>query len=206
MSGGAFPRKNPVPGPGVRGGEFPRTGVVLAGGRSTRMGVDKATLAYEGRRLVDRAIDRLAEVCEPVIVVTGDRSIADLAVAQVRDAGVGPLGGIVAGLGQVTTPLAAVVAVDMPFADPALLQRLAEAWDGEPAVVPVAGGCLQPLHAIYAAAAVDDLAALLDAGERSPARALELLGCRRIQIDDPTFAVNLNRVEDLPPAGRPAAG
>ena len=187
-------------------GPLDLTGVVLAGGRSTRMGTDKAVLEVAGGRLIDVVVARLAEACATVIVATGQRRIEQLAVPQVNDAGVGPLGGIVAGLRRVTTPLAAVVAVDMPLVDPALLRRLADAWSGEAAVVPVAGGTPQPLHAVYAAGWVDDLSALLDAGERSPTRALQRLACRQIHVDDGTFAVNLNRPQDLPPAARPAAG
>lgn len=182
------------------------TGVVLAGGQSRRMGVDKAMLVVDGQRMVDRAVESLAEVCGQVVVAAGTRTIHGLSVAQIADAGVGPLGGIVAGLRAAPTALVAVVAVDMPTIDTALLLRLAQEWDGESAVVPVTGDRLQPLHAVYSTAAASDLEALLDAGDRSPTRALQRLGCRAVPVADAAFATNLNRPDDLPPAARPAAG
>lgn len=174
------------------------TGIVLAGGRSTRMGQDKAVVRVGGRRLVDLAVDVLAPVCSEVVVAAGERVLPDLAVAQVHDSGEdGPLGGIVTGLGYVDTELAAVVAVDMPFADAALLVDLARRWSGEVAVVPRTGERLQPLHAVYATAAVGRLADALRRGERSPTRAVLDLGALIVDVEDDRFAHNLNAAADL---------
>lgn len=182
-------------------------GVVLAGGASRRMGVDKATLVVGGERLVDAAVAALAGVCGQVVVASGGRTIDRLEVTQVADAvpGVGPLGGIVAGLAAVTATLVAVVAVDQPAVSAAVLRALADAWDGRtPAVVPIVGGRLQPLHAVYARAAHADLQAALAAGERSPTAVLERLGCQVAGPEvwagsDPeaAFSRDLDRPEDL---------
>ncbi len=179
----------------------PLTGVVLAGGRSTRMGQDKALLEMSGRRLVDIVVDVLAAVCDGVVVASGPRPIPDLDVRQVHDTGEeGPLAGIVAGLATSTTQLAAVVAVDMPFADGQLLLDLAQRWTGQVCVVPRAGGFVQPLHAVYAVAGQPKLRELLAAGQRSAAQAVEDLGALIVDVEDATFARNLNVPQDLTPA------
>lgn len=155
----------------------PLTGVVLAGGTSSRMGSDKLLLSLHGRRLVDRACEALTPICQRVLVASRGRWIPGLYVDEVEDAeGEGPLAGIVGGLRAAPTPLAAVVAGDMPYVSAAVLLRLAAVWNGEAAVAPVAADVVQPLHAIYAIAAADDFAALLAAGERSPRQALLTLG------------------------------
>ena len=181
----------------------PLTGVVLAGGRSSRMGSDKALLRVGGRRLIDLAVDALTPLCGEVLVAAGPRVVADLTVRQIHDAGDrGPLAGIVAALGEVSTDLAVVVAVDMPAVDVTLLADLARRWNGEPAVMPSAGGRLQPLHAVYATAALARLQDCLQAGIRSPARALVDLGALIVDVDDDAFARNLNLPSDLPGGAR----
>lgn len=176
------------------------TGLVLAGGQSRRMGVDKATLLIDGRRLVDRAVFTLAEVCDEVLVASGTRTVEGLAVEQVHDDGSGPLAGIVAGLRRCTTALLAVLAVDMPAASAEAFRTLAAQWDGEAAVAPTVGGVVQPLHAVYAKAASGEFAALLAAGERSPTRALERLGALIVDAGAAGFALNLNWPEARGPA------
>ncbi|MDP8928953.1 MAG: NTP transferase domain-containing protein, partial [Actinomycetota bacterium] len=114
------------------------TGLVLAGGRGRRLGRDKALVEVAGEPLVVRAARRLEQCCQAVFVASGDgRRLGELAWEQVADAVSegGPLAGILAGLERATTPLVAVVAVDLPHLNPAVLQRLAGEWRGEAAVV-----------------------------------------------------------------------
>lgn len=191
------------------------SGLVLAGGRSTRMGGDKAELHVGGRRLVDLAVGILRECCGDVAVATRGRGIAGLDTPVIDDAeGEGPLAGIVAGLRWTRTPLVAVIAVDMPLASAAVLRRLAAAHAGEVAVAPRADGAVQPLHAVYAADAAPRFERLLAGGERSPRAAIEVLGGRVLDASDydpdgtaGAFWTNVNSPADLRrlPA-RPAAG
>lgn len=165
------------------------------------MGTDKATLRVRGERLVDRTVRILQGCCAEVLVASGDGvRLAGLDVPQIADAmpGAGPLGGLVAGLEAATYDLVAVVAVDMPDADAGVLRRLADRWDGQAAVVPRAGGRLQPLHAVWAKSAAPELRALLDRGERSVTAAAERLGALVIDADGwGPFARNINRPEDV---------
>src|ERR1700722_7702074 len=112
----------------------PLYGLVLAGGRSTRMQRDKATLSYQGRNQLDRAMDLLgACVAQAFVSVRADQRAdpARARYAQVVDTrdGLGPLAGIVAA--QALKPDAAwlVLACDLPYLDARGLQFLIEHRD-----------------------------------------------------------------------------
>lgn len=183
------------------------TGLVLAGGRGRRLGRDKALVEVAGEPLVVRAARRLERCCQEVLIASGDGSrLGELAWEQVADAigDGGPLAGILAGLERATTPLVAVVAVDLPHLNPAVLRRLAVEWRGEAAVVPLVSGRIHPLHGVYATAAAPRLRRLLLAGHRAVIAALSELGARVLGEEgwadlDPSgsFASNINRPSDL---------
>ena len=183
------------------------TGLLLAGGASTRMGTDKAALLVEGEPLARRVAGVLAATCAGVVVASGDgRRLEWLGFPQVADLepAAGPLAGLVPGLEAAATPLVAVLAVDMPDASSAVLGLLAARIGGHDAAVPRTERGLEPLHAVYATSAAGRLRVAFDSGERSVVRALNGLDVVVVQQDewaaaDPTgrFARNLNRPEDL---------
>lgn len=182
------------------------TGLVLAGGRSRRMGRDKALIEVAGDALVLRVGRVLEEVCDRVLVASGQDDRYELGWEQVPDLApdAGPLAGILAGLEAADTDLVAVVAVDMPYADARVLQLLADEWMGEAAVVPLVDERVQPLHGIYATAAAPSLRRLVEAGKRSVVPSLSEVGARVVGEEiwgeaDPEgrFARNVNRPEDL---------
>ena len=189
------------------------TGLLLAGGHSTRMGADKALLEFEGEPLSRRVARALGAVCDEVLVASGDgRRLDWLKLQQVPDIleDAGPLAGMVAGLERARYPLVAVAAVDMPHASPAVFALLARLHAGQDALVPETTEGLQPLHAVYATTAAPGLRDALERGERSVRRALAALEVRLVlpaewRAADPTgsFARNINRPEDLPSPNPP---
>lgn len=173
------------------------------------MGVDKARLVVDGVALADRALTVLWSVCETALVAPGRRTLG-LGAEEVPDArsGVGPLAGLVAGLERATTPLVAVLAVDLPFSSGPVLRALATAWDGEDAVVPLVDGRPEPLHAVWAPTAAAALRARLEQGEFAVHRAAAALHVRQVgpevwgdAASGVPFWHNVNRPEDL--AGLP---
>jgi molybdopterin-guanine dinucleotide biosynthesis protein A len=185
------------------------TGLVLCGGAGMRMGRDKALLDVEGEPLVLRVARRMAEGADPVLLASGRPGrFGELTAgfAEVADGRLdaGPLAGIVAGLEASPNPLVAAAAVDMPFASPAVFGLLAGLWDGEDVVVPITTNGTEPLHAVYATAALPALRAALESGPRSLRRLMGSLRVRTVapeewRAEDPEgrFAINLNRAEDL---------
>ncbi len=139
--------------------EISRMGFVLAGGKSSRMGTDKAFLDFHGRTLLERALAVMGAVCDQVMIV-GDRAkFAKYESAECRAvvadifSGCGPLGGIHAALTRSAAELNLMLAVDMPFVSAELLEFLWAAAEDEGnhaiVTVPRTGRGLQPLCAIY---------------------------------------------------------
>lgn len=128
------------------------TAFILAGGKSRRMGSDKAFVIFRGEMLLARAIQLCRAVTNNVLIV-GDRSKFSPFAPVVEDIfpGCGPLGGIHAALRTSQTELNLMLAVDVPFVTPALLQYLLmQARVSDVLVtVPRAGHGLHPLCGIY---------------------------------------------------------
>lgn len=126
---------------------------ILAGGKSTRMGRDKAFVAYEGRTLLARALEVARSLTANVKIVGSAEKFAAFApVIEDVFLECGPLAGIHAGLQASSCELNLMLAVDTPFLPPAFLQYLASRAQESPhavVTVPVAGGRRQPLCAIY---------------------------------------------------------
>ncbi len=182
--------------------------VVLAGGRSKRMGTEKATIPFCGRRMIDVVVERLRGLTDEVVVCARERSVLEpILVPVVEDAEeyAGPLPALVAGIRSAGTTKVVAVACDMPFLSVPLLADLAARLDDNvDAVVPVTEDGPQPLHAAYGDCAVEPLLAALAAGERSLRGALDRLRVRWVEEEvwrglDPTGRSfrNINTPEEL---------
>jgi molybdenum cofactor guanylyltransferase len=126
---------------------------VLAGGKSTRMGTDKAFVPLNGRTLLARMLDA-ARSLTPHVRIVGDRAKYAAFATVVEDIfpGCGPLGGIHAALRSSSTDLNVILAVDTPFVSLALLQFLvgrARKAAASIVTVPRANNGLEPLCAVY---------------------------------------------------------
>jgi len=183
-----------------------RTGLVLAGGRSTRFGDgDKATARVDGAPMVRRVAERVAGVTDELVVncreaqrgrITGALDGLDyrLAVDPVPDEG--PVAGMRTGLRVARGDAVAVVACDMPLADPGLFERLFER--ASTAAVPRADEHLQPLHAVYdrhAARFACDRTLANDS--RRLADALARLDPAVVNVGTDTPFTNVNTRDDL---------
>jgi molybdenum cofactor guanylyltransferase len=129
------------------------TAFILAGGKSTRMGADKAFVELDGRTLLARALD-LTRSVTPEVRIVGDAAKFAPFASVVEDVfrGCGPLGGIHAALRASPTELNVILAVDVPFVSSALLQyliRRARASALATVTVARADGRWQPLCAVY---------------------------------------------------------
>jgi molybdopterin-guanine dinucleotide biosynthesis protein A len=129
------------------------TAFILAGGKSSRMGTDKAFLDFDGRTLLERTLELARSVTADVRIV-GDREKFAQFAPVVEDVfpGHGPLGGIHAALRSSSSDLNLMLAVDAPFISRALLQYLIREAHHAPeatVVVPCCNKHRQPLCAIY---------------------------------------------------------
>ncbi|AQZ61475.1 Molybdopterin-guanine dinucleotide biosynthesis protein MobA [[Actinomadura] parvosata subsp. kistnae] len=152
-------------------------GVVLAGGRSTRMGRPKAWLEWHGSTLLYRAAAILARtVGGPVVVVAAPgQELPPLppgvSVAADPVEGLGPMQGLAVGLAAVAgrAEAAFVCSTDLPFLHPAFVRRVLRGLTpGVDVALPVAGGFRQPLAAAYRTSLAGLIKDLLDAGDLRP--------------------------------------
>jgi molybdopterin-guanine dinucleotide biosynthesis protein A len=128
------------------------SGFVLAGGKSTRMGQDKATLTLNGRTLLGHALAALRQVCRDVAILGKYELYGTLApVYEDICPGCGPLGGIHTAISNTQTPYSLIIAVDTPFLMPEFLSYLAERAITSDAVVvtPEIDDYTQPLCTVY---------------------------------------------------------
>jgi molybdopterin-guanine dinucleotide biosynthesis protein A len=125
---------------------------IMAGGRSRRMGRDKAWLDVgDGRPIVQRVIDEVRAVADEVFLVANDEKFRTLGLRVVPDRFPkgGVLGGIATGIAAATHERVLVVACDMPFLRRETLRLLLASAEGVDAVVPRIGGEHETLHALY---------------------------------------------------------
>ena len=187
----------------------PLDGIVLAGGKSRRLGVDKALLSLGGAPLLQTVVQRVSQVCPRVIVAVdrpGRYRRLRLPVRFVADAsaGLGPLAGLQSGLQACSTAHALVVACDLPFLNVDLLRYMAGLPRSYQALVPRSAGREHPLHAVYARSCLPEVDALLAAGggsmqellDRLDVRWLDERDLRRFDPDGLSL-LNLNEEPDL---------
>jgi molybdopterin-guanine dinucleotide biosynthesis protein A len=133
-------------------GKIGWTGVVLAGGRSSRMGRDKALIEIDGRTLLDRALDILQPHVDDLLVIGDPVKHGHVGPFVMADdlPGVGPLGGMVTAMRYAVHDHLLVIACDMPHVNGALLERLKQGMAPDiDAFVPECDGQLEPLAAAY---------------------------------------------------------
>ncbi|UAC47977.1 molybdenum cofactor guanylyltransferase [Bacillus aquiflavi] len=128
------------------------TCIILAGGKSSRMGTNKALLKIEGITVIERMINELTKIVKHVLVVTNqfdDYSFINVPLVEDHYKGKGPLAGIQAGLNAVKTEKNMIVACDLPFVSSRLAKELLVELDKYDAVVPEINGQLHPLFGAY---------------------------------------------------------
>ncbi|OQZ03555.1 MAG: hypothetical protein B6D34_07335 [Candidatus Brocadia sp. UTAMX1] len=148
-------------------GELYVTAIILAGGKSLRMGYNKAFLKYGDKTFIEHQIARLTKIFDEIILSANDAAAyAYLNLPIVSDviSGKGPLSGICAGLIRSTSSHAFVIACDMPFLDEKVILCLKDRIDSYDVVVPQTSRGLEPLHAFYSKNCIQPIRRCLDEG------------------------------------------
>jgi molybdenum cofactor guanylyltransferase len=184
-------------------------GIVLCGGRSTRMGSPKALLPFGNETMVERVVRLLGEAVSPIVVVAAaGQPLPPLPAASIthdaRD-NRGPLEGLRAGLSALPQDVDAAyaTAVDVPFLIPAFVSRMVELLGNDDVAVMEVDGFTHPLSAVYQPRVLPDVEALLDAGRLRMADLFDVVNTRRVRAEemaavDPGLATlrNINTPED----------
>lgn len=184
-------------------------GVVLAGGRSSRMGRDKATLRLDGRTLARRAADLLAAVCPEVVVADRGRGVVPGVPSVADGAGRGPAAGLLGAAREAPGRALLVLACDLPGVPAPLLAALVELARrrGADLALPRSPRGPEPLVAVYGPKALAALAERVAGGEqalvgllgRADLAVTVLEGEALERFGDPVEVFrNVNTPEDLP--------
>lgn len=177
---------------------------ILVGGKSSRMGTDKAHLTIQGKSFVEMIAERLAAVTDSIRVVGGQTDAGLKTVPDVYP-NWGALGGVHAALAACSAEWALIVACDFPSVTSSLFQRLANEREGFDAVAPIqSDGIPQPLCTLYrVSASLVQAESLIKSGERKPIALLQSITTRWLPFselaameDAATFFDNINTPED----------
>ena len=166
-------------------------GIVLCGGRSSRMGRPKAWLPFGGELMLPRVVRLVSEAVSSIVVVASRGQElpplpTDVVVCHDPQPDLGPLQGLAAGLAMLPagTDAAYVSSCDVPLLRPAFVLRMIELLGAHQACVPQVGGYLHPLSAVYRPEVVSMANQLLAAGERSLMRLCCALRTRIATADE----------------------
>jgi molybdenum cofactor guanylyltransferase len=184
------------------------TGIILAGGKNTRMGTNKAFLEIDGSRLIDKTINIYREIFSEIFIVTNDPlsyiEFNDTVIVTDIYKGKGPLGGIYTGLFYSKNDFAFISACDMPYLNKDFIIYLTEQPDKFDIVVPQLSEGFQPLHAIYSQNCLSHIKKLLIADKlkiTSFYKDVRLLSIPEEKIkpfnQDGRLFLNVNTPEDL---------
>jgi len=194
--------------------------IVLAGGKSLRLGRDKVLETVGNRNLLQRVVNNISSFDSDIIIVTAIKQSVPQFISYPRlrivtdiYPGKGPLGGIYTGLAASDSLYNLVVACDMPFLNQALLRYMIQLSTNFDLVVPRLGNTVEPLHAIYSKDCLTPIEYLLKQGELEIIQLLTLVKVRYVEADeinrfDPDHLsfFNINTEADLEMARKQARG
>ena len=193
--------------------QAPISGIILAGGNSTRMGRNKALLEIDGLPIVERAAGVLSNVCSEIIIAGGNMDFTDCRIYRhVPDIypGCGPLSGIHAGLTAACNYYCFVCACDMPFPDVALIKRIIAEREDYDVVVLKAGEYLEPLFSLYSKGFIPAIETSIKQGVNKVTAALSLARCKQLELDQRSIPglskslININTPQDYEEAVKAA--
>ena len=164
----------------------PFTGIILTGGNSTRMGLDKAMIEWDGSTFLERIIANLRPVCSEIMIV-GDRpEYHDFGVPVIPDLieNIGPLGGILTGLKQSRTDSCFFIPCDMPLLGPDLIIKIITSSSDKRAIIPVVNERLQLLSSVYHKSVTDHLQKMIENGTRKVSLFADSLDIHKFTVED----------------------
>ena len=194
------------------------TAIILAGGKSSRLGRSKALQIIEGKNLIQWVIDRLNTLSTEIIIATAhgeaipcSSAVKIKTVADIYP-GKGPLGGIYSGLITSSSPRAIVVGCDTPFLSVGLLEYMTQTLADSDVALPRIGEMIEPLCAVYSKNCLAPIQELLEQNERRISKLFSMVKVKYVEEDeinrfDPEHLsfFNINSQDDLVRARKLAA-
>ncbi len=135
----------------MNNGKIKIGGIILSGGKSSRMGTDKGLMNFNGKPLIQYSIDLLSTFCAETIISANDAAYEQFGLLIVKDEypNCGPISGLHAALKASNYEWNLVVGCDTPFLQPELLENLLREKEGYEAVIPTHQHGTEPLIGLY---------------------------------------------------------
>ena len=179
-------------------------GIVLCGGKSTRMGTSKALLPFGPETMLQRVIRLLREIVTPIVVVAAvDQELpplpAGMIVTRDEQEGRGPLEGLRAGLKALPDGVdpAYVTSCDVPLLVPGFVRRMLDLAHGHDIAVMEIDGFAHPLSAVYRRSTLAPVEALLAKERLRPVFLFEAVNTRRVRPEEMTADPDLRTLQNL---------
>lgn len=163
------------------------TGIILAGGKSSRFGSNKALANFKGTPLIERSVGVLDTIFENLMIITNnplEYSYLKIPLYQDLVKGLGPVGGIYTGLDALDDDWAFFCACDMPFINEDLVRYIAGVRDGFDAVVPKVDWKIEPLHALYSKNCLPAIKELIYKKEYQTIKAFDNIKVRYVEEEE----------------------
>jgi len=176
------------------------TGVIMAGGKSSRMGSDKGLMLYNEKPLIQYSIDVLQHFCSEMLISTQNTEYVQFGFPLVHDLipECGPMGGIYSTFKFTKAEFLLVLACDMPFVTPETIEKLLENRSDFDCVVPRIGDKLEPLCAVYSRSLFSKIESRIKTGNLSMHGLIMESNYKLVDFEDdlPDFR-NLNTPEEF---------
>ncbi len=175
------------------------TGILITGGKSSRMGSDKAFVNYNGKALGQWSSELLNKYCDHIIVASNNPDHANWGDEIVADTlGDGPIAGLYAGLSKSNTVWNLVLPCDTPNVSEAVIEKLLESKDGYDAVVAVdANGKQHPLVALYHRQVLEVISGEIEKGKLAMMNILDQIQVGFVQFSQEHVLDNINSKQEL---------
>ena len=178
------------------------TGIILSGGKSSRMGRDKGFLLFEGKPFVQYSIEALKPLVSNIIIVSNHRDYDVFGLDRIEDhiENAGPLAGIYSGLKHTKTEYNLVLSCDIPLITSEILKKLIDAIDDETEIIQIESeGKTMPLIALYKKQCEHIFIKLLNEGERRLQFAVNQCNIKNVVLnkDEIHFTNNINTPDQL---------
>ncbi len=181
------------------------TGIILAGGKSSRMGMNKSFISFQGKTLIEHSISLMQRICDEVIISANDKRYETFGIPVIPDniPSIGPMGGIEATLSHTRTKHNLFIPGDTPFLTPGVYYELVKNAYGIPAVIPLtASKQIEPLIAYYSKELLVPLHGQIGKRNYKIQDLLQQSGYKGINIDSHGALRNLNTEAELEMAAK----
>lgn len=175
------------------------TGIIIAGGKSSRMGVNKALLNLGKKTLIAHSIELLGSICDELLISANSSEYDDYNIPVIRDnyLGLGPIGGLEAALSQSKTEHNFVISCDTPFVSKSIFYSLAQNIQNEKAVVPLVNNRLEALVAYYSKSMLPLIREQIQQKNYKLQALLKTANAKFVNFNQPDIFRNINTNADL---------